>query len=77
MVGKTLSKKFDVTSFELLYSAAFPITSVKIECKNSQAARFMYNYPLSAKKQVRFNNLERLRVHLNVPIKTSISRGSS
>jgi len=31
MVGKTLSKKFAVTYFELLYYAAFPITTVKIE----------------------------------------------
>ena len=72
IVGNTLSKKFEVVYFELLNSAAFPITSVKIECKNSQAARLMYNYPFRAKKQTRFNNLDKLRVHLNVPINTSI-----
>lgn len=72
IVGNILSKKLAVTSFGLLYSAAFPITRVNIECKNSQAALFMYNYPLRAKKQTRFNNRERLRLHLNVPISTSI-----
>jgi hypothetical protein len=31
IVGNTLSKKLAVTSFELLYSAALPMTTVKIE----------------------------------------------
>ena len=75
IVGKSLSKKFAVTYFELLYSAALPMTTVIIECRNSHDAFLMLTYPFSAKKHTLFKSFDKFNVHFMFPIKTSISSG--
>lgn len=72
IVGNTWSKKLAVMDLELLYYAAFPMTTVIIECRYSHEALFKLSYPFKAKKQTLFKSLDKLRVHFIFPIRTSI-----
>ncbi len=75
IVGNNLSKKLAVNYFELLYSAALPMTTVIIECKNSHEAFLIFTYPFKAKKHTLFKSFDKFNVHFILPIKTSISSG--